>query len=79
MALDDDEWKALLVADGVKALPKQPPTLRDAVRRIAKLGGFLGRKGDKDPGLQCLWWGFRRLMDFTLMYRRMKGGDVGNG
>jgi hypothetical protein len=79
VVLEDDEWKALLVADGVKTLPKTPPALRDAVRRIAKLGGFQGRKNDGEPGVQSLWWGFRRLMDFTLMYRRMKGGDVGNG
>jgi Transposase DNA-binding/Transposase Tn5 dimerisation domain len=75
VALQDDEWKALLMADGVKKLPEKPPTLRDAVRRIAKLGGFQGRKGDKEPGVQCLWWGFRRLMDFTLMYRRMRAED----
>ena len=79
VVLEDDEWNALLVADGVKVLPKTPPTLRDAVRRIAKLGGFQGRKNDGEPGVQSLWWGFRRLMDFTLMYRRMRGGDVGNG
>lgn len=79
VALEEDEWQALLVADGVKTLPAEPPTLREAVRRIAKLGGFQGRKGDGEPGVQCLWWGFRRLMDLTLMYRRMRDTFVGNG
>jgi hypothetical protein len=79
VALAEDEWQALLVADGVRKLPAKPPTLRDAVRRIAKLGGFQARKGDGEPGVQCLWWGFRRLMDLTLMYRRMRETFVGNG
>jgi len=79
VALEEDEWQALLVADGVRKLPAEPPTLGQAVRRIAKLGGFQGRKADGEPGVQCLWWGFRRLMDLTLMYRRMRDTFVGNG
>lgn len=42
-----------------------PPTLRDAVRMTAKLGGFLGRKGDGEPGVQTLWRGLRRLADMA--------------
>jgi hypothetical protein len=42
-----------------------PPTLRDAVRRIARLGGFLGRKGDGEPGVKTLWRGLRRLNDMV--------------
>ena len=29
-----------------------PLTLRDAVRAMAKLGGFLGRKSDGEPGVK---------------------------
>jgi hypothetical protein len=39
-----------------------------AVCWIAKLGGFLGRKGDGEPGAKVLWRGFRRLLDLTLMW-----------
>jgi Transposase DNA-binding/Transposase Tn5 dimerisation domain len=78
-ALEEDEWKALWVIGASKPLPKQPPKLREAVRMIAKLGGFQGRKNDGEPGVQSLWWGFRRLMDFTLAYRRLTYGFVGNG
>ena len=46
-----------------------PPTLRDAVRRIARLGGFLGRKGDGEPGVKTLWRGLRRLNDMVAGYR----------
>jgi len=35
--------------------PAAPPTLREAMHRVAGLGGFLGRKGDRDPGTQTLW------------------------
>ena len=36
----------------------QPLTLRDAVRAMAKLGGFLGRKSDGEPRVKTLWQGY---------------------
>lgn len=39
----------------------RPFTLRDAVRAMAKLGGFLGRKSDGDPGVKTLWRGYQQL------------------
>ncbi len=30
-------------------------------RELAKLGGFLGRKGDGEPGWQTVWYGYQRL------------------
>lgn len=36
-------------------------TLRDAVRAMAKLGGFLGRKRDGEPGVKTLWRGYHQL------------------
>lgn len=52
----------------VGALHKPPVapdqlTLRMAQRRIAQLGGFLGRKGDGDPGTMTLWLGMQCLRD----------------
>ena len=38
-------------------------TVRDFVRGVAKLGGFLGRKGDGQPGVRALWRGYQRLQD----------------
>ena len=29
------------------------------------LGGFLGRKGDGEPGVKTLWLGFQRIRDFV--------------
>lgn len=72
--LEDDEWKALYVVGSTRPrpLPEQPPTVREAVRMVAMLGGFMGRKRDGEPGVQSLWTGFRRLMDFTLALRRLR-------
>lgn len=49
--------------------PAQPPTLREAIRRVAGLGGFLGRKSDGEPGTQTLWIGLQRLDDIVTMWR----------
>jgi hypothetical protein len=43
-------------------------TVRDFVRGVAKLGGFLGRKHDGEPGVQALWRGYQRLQDLLVGY-----------
>jgi hypothetical protein len=66
MVLDEMDWQALYAkVHRTDPLPTTPPTLRDAVRMIAQLGGFLGRKGDGEPGPQTLWRGLRRLDDLV--------------
>jgi hypothetical protein len=35
---------------------------RDALRAIATLGGFMGRKGDGEPGWRTMWRGFEILL-----------------
>jgi len=65
----DHEWKALVAyATKNPVPPPQPPSLRDAVRLVASLGGFLGRKSDGEPGTQTVWLGLQRLDDLTAMY-----------
>lgn len=71
--LDADEWQGLYCRIYRVALaPSKPPTLRQAVRWIAQLGGFLGRKHDGEPGVNVLWKGFQHLVDVTAMYRIMR-------
>ena len=48
--------------------PKQPPSVQETVRWIAMLGGFLGRKGDGEPGLISIWRGWLRLQPAVEMY-----------
>lgn len=70
--LDTDEWQALYcITHHTTLLPATPPPLRDAVRWIARLGGFLGRARDGEPGPTVLWRGFQRLSDHAAMYRLM--------
>ena len=67
---EEAEWKALMAFTTKNPIPPaQPPTLRDAIRRVAGLGGFLGRKADGEPGTQTLWLGLQRLDDLTGMWR----------
>jgi Transposase DNA-binding/Transposase Tn5 dimerisation domain len=71
--LNEDEWQALYCR--VHHSPTPPataPPLRQAVRWIAKLGGFIGRASDGEPGSQTLWKGFQELIPLTEMYRIMK-------
>lgn len=41
-------------------------TVKAFVDGVAKLGGWLGRKGDGPPGWQTLWRGYQRLADMLL-------------
>lgn len=42
-----------------------------AVRAIAKLGGFLARKGDGDPEPMVIWRGWTVLQNATLLGSRL--------
>ena len=59
---DEHEWKAVIAfTQGPENVPKATPKLREITRRVAGLGGFLGRKGDGEPGIKTLWLGLQRL------------------
>lgn len=65
----EDEWKVLCLAVRRQSPPALPPSLRDAIRMTAKFGGFLGRKGDGEPGALSLWKGLVRLDGMVIGYR----------
>jgi hypothetical protein len=66
VALQPIEWHALFAfIHRTQRLPDQPPSLHQVVRWIGQLGGFLGRKGDGEPGVKVLWRGWQRLQDIT--------------
>ena len=63
---EEIEWQALVGFIRKDPIPPaQPPTLREAIRMVASLGGFLGRKGDGEPGTQTMWLGLQRLDDIV--------------
>jgi len=66
VALTTVEWQALYMRiHHTTSLPESPPTVRQAVRWIARLGGFLGRKSDGEPGITVIWRGWQRLQDIS--------------
>ena len=68
----EEEWKALCIHHAKNPRPPEtPPTLNEAIRIMAKLGGFMGRKGDGEPGTTSLWRGIQRLDDITETFKIM--------
>jgi len=66
MILTTTEWQVLYMRiHRTTSLPPTPPTVRQAVRWIAQLGGFLGRKRDGEPGITVMWRGWQRLQDMA--------------
>ena len=58
----------------------QSLSLREFVRGVAKQGGFIGRKGDGEPGWQTLWRGWQKLFYLCEGYRMaQRAGDMGKG
>lgn len=75
--LTGSEWKALYcICHRTQSAPLKPPTLREAIKMIAGLGGFLGRKSDGEPGLKTLWRGMLRLGDIAMAYDILKKRPV---
>lgn len=56
---DPDEIRAAYLLTKTRA-PAQPK-LNEVLRLIARLGGFLGRKSDGEPGAKTIWLGLREV------------------
>jgi hypothetical protein len=63
------EWAVLWTARHPGRPVPPAPTVRDVVREIAALGGFLGRRRDGEPGVITLWRGLHRLHDLLQGYQ----------
>jgi len=62
LIFDPLEWKSAYRLNE-QPLPSETPSLNDVLRQIAQLGGFLGRKGDGNPGAKSIWIGLGRIQD----------------
>jgi hypothetical protein len=75
VAFEGHEWQALLAYKRPdQPLPSSPPSVREITRLTAELGGFLGRKGDGEPGSTTLARGLQRLGDIAtafLIFKRL--------
>jgi hypothetical protein len=65
LLFDRSEWEAAFILNR-KRPPKTPPRLNEVIRLVARLGGFLARKGDGEPGVKTLWLGLQRVLDFAM-------------
>lgn len=79
--LSAEEWRVLCLTHKQSKQQQPEPTIHEAVRLIAKLGGFLARKGDKEPGVKTLWIGLRRFHGIMFAWQLFKDQtkDVGKG
>lgn len=69
LALEPHEWQPLaLLAQGSPWLALQPPSLQLVVDWLARLGGYLARKGDGPPGVLSLWRGWIALMPAVRLF-----------
>jgi Domain of unknown function (DUF4338)/Transposase Tn5 dimerisation domain/Transposase DNA-binding len=66
---EEAQWQALVCfLKRTPVPPKEAPPLGEAMRMVATLGGFLGRKSDGNPGTQTIWLGLQRLDDIAATF-----------
>ena len=62
--LTSEEWQSLYMREHkTTKLPTAPPTVKQAIIWLGKLGGFMNRKHDKLPGTMTLWRGYESLKE----------------
>jgi len=60
--MEEQEWKVLYcIANKTSKVPSIIPTVKEIAAYLAKLGGFLGRNGDGEPGAKVIWKGLTEL------------------
>ena len=64
LVFEPDEWRAAYILNK-KPIPKKMPGLNEVIGQIARRGGFLGRKGDGEPGARTLWLGLQEIAVFV--------------
>lgn len=80
VVLTKAEWVVLwLLTSPGAPLPTEPPLLAQAVKRMARLGGHLGRKNDGPPGVKTTWLGYQRLQDAAIVYEQLNARNLGKG
>ena len=57
-------WIKMLLAARKRSKLTLAMTIREFYREVAKLGGFLGRKSDGEPGWITIWRGWQKLYMF---------------
>src|SRR5262249_12092662 len=76
VVFEPQEWQTIYTMHYRRRPPQEPPPLREMVRCLARLGGFLARTGDGEPGVQTLWQGYQRLHDFLYALETQRAVNV---
>ena len=74
---EPDEWKSVYRVVRNEWPPSTPPTIREMVRLVAQLGGYVNRPRKDEPGPQTVWIGLQRLHDIARCWR-IFGPDTRN-
>ena len=74
---DVDEIRSAYLLTDVKQPDK--PKLNEVLRLIARLGGFLARKGDGEPGAKAIWLGLKEIHVAARTSQKLRAlGQAGN-
>jgi Transposase DNA-binding/Transposase Tn5 dimerisation domain len=77
VVLTKAQWMTLyMLIHNTHQVPKEPPSLQQAVMWIGRLGGHLGRKGDGPPGLKTVWRGYQQLCAAASVYELILNGKI---
>jgi hypothetical protein len=68
-AFEPAEWKSVYRVVRQAWPPSTPPTLREMVRMVAQLGGYINRPRADEPGPQTVWLGMQRVHDVAKCWR----------
>ena len=78
LVLTKEQWTVLYILIHKNAnVPQTPPTLEQAVKWIARLGGHLGRKSDGPPGVKTVWLGYQRICDAANVLSLINNENLG--
>jgi hypothetical protein len=70
------EWKAAYRVVKGEPPPAEPPRLKEMIRIVAQLGGYVYRKRTDDPGPQTVGRGLQRVHDLALCWNLFGPGAV---
>lgn len=62
---EPSEWQSVYRVVTDKNPPSEPPRLREMVRMVASLGGFVNRAKGSEPGPETIWKGLQRMRDYA--------------
>ncbi len=75
IAFAPDEIRVAYALHGKRPPPK--PKVNQVLRLIAMLGGFIGRKGDGEPGVKSIWLGLQKIRTVIQALPLIEAGNAG--